>query len=307
MIKYCFFLIVLSSQLCVFGQMLDNSKGETFGYKPYFNTSFIKINKIKQIKGYYSTKAKSTGIKPTDDIYVYEFNRKGELIKEYKTQHKDTIVSQYTYDGNGNLILIRKSDKYGFHSFYYQYDSLNRIVAKEYRRDLNKSGDRIHFQLDKSYRISGETYSYENTTIGLKKYYYNSTGKVYQTEFFYEDADGYLLKQDSQLKTGSGRSKTVYRYGDKGLLSEKLIETYLTKKTTTKITFEYDENQNILAQHYYRNGEYITEFQIIYDSKTMLLSVILTRDVKTHFITILKLTDYSFFDENPTAEIEVKK
>jgi len=294
MIKYCVFLMVICSQVFVFGQMLDNSKGETFGEKPFFNTSFIQANKIKQIKGYYSTKAHSTGILPTDDIYVYEFNRLGQLTKEYKTKYKDTIVSQYNYDQNGNLILIRKSDKYGFHSFYYKYDSLNRIIAKEYRRDLNKSGDRIHFQLDKSYRISGETYSYENTPIGLKKYYYNSTGKIYQTEFFYEDEDGYLLKQDSQLKTGSGRSKTIYKYGDKGLLSEKLIETYLTKKTTTKIAFEYDENQNILAQYYYRNGEYVTEFQIIYDSKTMLLSVILTRDVKTHFITILKLTDYHF-------------
>ena len=277
--------------------MLDNTKGETFGEKPFFNTSFIQKNKIKEIKGYFSTKASNTGILPNDDIYFYKFNRKGELTKEYKTYYGDTIVSQYSYDTRGNLTQIRKSDKYGFHSHHFKYDSLNRIIAKEYRRDLNKSGDRINFDLDKSYHISGESYSYEDTPVGLKKYYYNSTGKVYQTEFYYRNEVGYLLKFNSKLKTGSGRSKTIFSYGDKGLISENNIETFLTKKTSTKITFEYDENQNVLAQHYYRNDNYITEFQIIYDQETMLLDVILTRDVKSEFITILKLTDYTFFDE----------
>jgi hypothetical protein len=287
--------------------MLDNSSGETFGDKPFFNTSVIKSNKIKEIKGYYSSKAELQGIVKSNNIYVYQFNQNGELTKEFRTQFGDTLVSQYGYDLNGNLIQIRKSDKYGFHSYHFGYDSLNRITSKEYRRDLNKSGDRINFQLDKSYHISGETYSYENTSIGLKKYYFNSTGKVYKTEFFYEDEDGYLLKNESNLKTGSGKSKTIYKYGDKGLISEKTVETYLMRKTTTKTTFEYDENQNVLAQHYYRNGEYITEFQIIYNSSTMLLSVILTKDVKTNHITILKLTDYTFYSDSIIAPVTNNK
>lgn len=299
------FILILSNN-CLFGQMLDNSSGDTFGKKPFFNTSFIKKNQIKEIKGYFSSKASMSGIEPSDDIYVYQFNRKGQLAKEYKTAYGDTIVNQYTYDKVGNLIQMRTSDKYGFHSHLYKYDSLNRIIEKEYRRDLNKSGDRINFQLDRSFHISGETYSYENTPIGLKKYYYNNSGKVYQTEFFYRDEDGYLLKYDSKLKTGSGRSKTTFKYGDKGLISEKVNETFLTKKTVTKTVFEYDEYQNVLAQHYYRNDIYITEFQIIYSEQTGLLSVILTRDVKTNFITILKLTDYTFYDEHVKGEIEIK-
>jgi hypothetical protein len=295
--KLPIFLILFSAKTVLFGQMLDNSRGDTFGEKPFFSTSFIQKNKIKEIKGYFSTKASETGILPSDDIYLYKFNKKGELIKEYKTYYGDTIVSQYKYDKTGNLIQIRKSDKYGFHSHHYKYDSLSRIIEKEYRRDLNKSGNCINFKLDKSFHISGETYSYEQTTIGLKKYYYNNSGKVYQTEFYYKDKDNYLLKYDSRLKTGSGRSKTEFKYGNKGLISEKNTETILTKKNTTKIIFEYDDNQNVLAQHYYRNDIYITEFQIIYNQETMLLSVILTRDVKSNFITILKLTDYTFFNE----------
>ncbi len=277
-------------------QMLDASNGELFNETPFFNTDFIKRNKIKQIKGYYSTKVDLDMIRPTNDVYVYLFDTDGKLIKEYNTKYGDTTVIQYSYDDNNNVIVIRKSDKYGFHSHHFKYDSLNRITFKEYRRDLNRTGDKLNFQLDKTYRISSESYKYENTPIGLKKYFYNSKGKLYQIEFFYKDDNGFLVKQESHLMTGHGRSVTTYAYGQKGLLVEKHTENHFAGKTTTTYKYEYDDNQNILAQHYYRNDKYITEFQIVYNSKTMLLSAIITRDEKTNYITILKFSDYSFFE-----------
>jgi len=139
--------------------MLDNSKGQTFSNTPFFNADFIKKNKIERITGYYSTKAESATIKKTNNIYVYQFNQKGELITEFKTKNKDTLVSQYHYDDNGNLSEIRKSDKYGFHSYHYTYDSIHRMLSQEYRRDINKTSDIINFELDKSYYISSEFYN----------------------------------------------------------------------------------------------------------------------------------------------------
>lgn len=294
--KLITFFISLLFSLIINAQMIDASKGELFNETPFFNTDFIKQNKIKEIKGYYSTKVDLDMIRPTNDVYAYLFNEKGQLIKEYNTKYGDTTVIQYTYDVNNNVIVIRKSDKYGFHSYHYQYDSLNRITFKEYRRDLNRTGDKLNFELDKTYRISSESYKYENTPIGLKKYYYNSKGILYQIEFYYKDENGFLIKQESHLITGQGRAITTYTYGDKGLLTEKHIETHFAGKTTTTYKYEYDDNQNVLAQHYYRNDKYITEFQIVYNSKTMLLSAIITRDEKTNFITILKFSDYSFFE-----------
>ena len=287
-------------------QMLDNSKGETFSNTPFFNTGFIKKNKVESITGYYSTKAELASIKKSKNIYVYQFNQKGELIKEFKTKNSDTIVSQYNYDTNGNLSQVRRSDKYGFHSYNYTYDSIHRMISQEYCRDINKTKNRIEFELDKSFYISSESYTYETTPVGLKKTYYNSKGRLFKTEFSYRNQYGYLLKQDYQLKTGSGRGLTTYNYGDKGLITEKLTETYIIGKTTTKMVFEYDEFENVLAQHYHRNGVYLTEYQIIYDDKTMLLSVILTRDVTLNFITILKFTNYTFFGDNSSEEIKIK-
>jgi len=292
-------IILISIFLFTFGlqaQMLDASNGELFNETPFFDSDFIKRNKIKEIKGYYSTKVDLDMIRPTNDVYAYLFDESGKLVKEYNTKYGDTTVIQYSYDDNNNVILLRKSDKYGFHSYLYQYDSLNRIIYKEYRRDLNRTGDKLNFELDKSFQISSESFKYENTPIGLKKYFYNSKGTLYQIEFFYKDENGFLIKQESHLITGQGRTVTTYTYGNKGLLAEKHTETHFAGKTTTTYKYEYDDNQNILAQHYYRNGQYITEFQIVYNSKTMLLSAIITRDEKTNFITILKFSDYTFYE-----------
>jgi len=286
--------------------MLDNSKGQTFSNTPFFNADFIKKNKIERITGYYSTKAESATIKKTNNIYVYQFNQKGELITEFKTKNKDTLVSQYHYDDNGNLSEIRKSDKYGFHSYHYTYDSIHRMLSQEYRRDINKTSDIINFELDKSYYISSEFYNYTTTPIGLKKTYLKSKHKIFKTEFIYKDEDGYLLKKEHQLKTGSGRGLTTYQYGDKGLITEKFTEAHIIGKTTTKMVFEYDEFENVLAQHHYRNGSYLTEYQIIYNENTLLLSAILTRDVHLNFITILKFSDYAFFGDSSNEEIKVK-
>ncbi len=293
--KYIIFLLfglIFSSS---FAQMIDNSKGKAFDDRPFFNVKFIKNNKIKKIKGYFSTKANLDLIRPNENIFVYDFNESGQLIKSYETKYGDTLINQYEYDIKGNVILHRKSDHYGFHSYTYKYDSLNRVIYKEYRRDLNRGKGRLNFELDKTYRISSESYTYEDTPIGLKKKYYNSNGKIFKIEFIYTDGNGYLTKKEAKLVNSNGRYITTFSYNEKGLLKEKYSEAFLVNKSSTKLLFEYDENQNLLAQHYYRNGNYITEYQIVYNSKTLLLNALITRDVATNFMTIIKFSDYDYY------------
>ena len=279
----------------VFGQILNHSNVELFNEDPRCNVNFIKNNKIKSIKGHYSTKADYDRIRPTNNVYVYEFNEEGYLIQDYKTVRKDTIVRAYEYDKNHNLTVIRQSDQYGFQSYHFTYDSLNRMIAKEYRRDINQKKSKVDFYLDESYIISKHTFSYENLKIGLKKSYYNSLGKVYQTEIFYTDEHGYLYKQESRSLTGVGSAKTDYQYNELGLLRECKTETVLNTKSTSRIRIEYDKHENIMAQHYYRNGVYKTEFQIVYNSETLLLNALLSRDIETNIITILKFSEYTYY------------
>ncbi len=276
-------------------QILDNSSGELFSEDPKFNSKFIKRNKIKSIKGYYSTKADYDRIRPTNNVYAYEFNRKGQLIKDYKTFRKDTMVRIYDYFNDDKLKMIRQSDQFGFHSYHFTYDSLNRLISKEYRRDVNGHGSLIDFEIDQTLIVYAETYEYEGKKNQLKMKYYNDLGKLYKFAFFYTDSNGYLFKEESQSINGNSRAETNYTYNTNGYLREKTSQKQIGEKVTTRIKFDYDSQNNILAQHYYRNGVYKTEFQIVYSSATMLLSALLARDIETNVITILKFSDYTYF------------
>ena len=290
---------ILLIQFCggLFSQILENTEGQTFGEKPNFVEDFVRRNKIKSIKGTFSTKAAMDYIRPNDDIYIYKFNQSGELTLEYKTQLGDTLVTIYLYDDRGNLTVLRKSDQYGFHSYHYKYDALNRIIYSEYRRDTNRGQDKLAFEPDQSLIVSTETFEYiELEGKNYKKIYYNNTGNIYKEEFFYFDENNYLIRQEGILKTGSGRTNTTYAYDEKGRLLEKYSESFVMGNYTSKYAYEYDEFGNILSLKYYRNGEYITEYQIMYYPETLLLLGIITRDHATNFMTILSFKEYVYFD-----------
>lgn len=294
-IKYFIFSLLFFIHLNGLTQMLDNSNGELFSEDPKFNIEFILKNKIKLIKGHYSTKADYDRIRPTTNVYVYEFNELGQLIKDYKTYRKDTVVRAYIYNEQNRLAVLRQSDQFGFHSYHYKYDSLNRLISKEYRRDVNKTGSKANLQIDQSLSVSTETYAYEGKANQLKQKYYNSLGKLYKYVFYYTNENRYLYREEMQSINGNSRSETTYNYNVNGFLSEKTSQKYLGKKITTRIQFEYDHQNNILAQHYYRNGVYKTEFQIVYSSQTMLLNALLARDIETNVITILKFSEYLYY------------
>lgn len=287
--------------------MLDNSHGEAFSDQPFFNADFIKANKIKRITGHYSTKASMDVIRENDLIYVYEFDSLGRMIEKYETVNlaggKDTIVNIYEYDKNNNLINYRKSDQHGFYSTHYEYDSLNRVVKTEYRRDMSKGRDRVHFKLDKSYVITYETSSYENSEGMEKRVYYNSYRKPFQTKFTYTDKNGYVVRDEERLTVHSGLRNIYYKYNPKGLLAEVSKTSNVMGKHTSKIIFKYDDFNNLLSKDFYKNGVHKTEYQIIYDPQTKMISAVLTRNVSDNFITILKFDQIDFFgNENSTVE-----
>lgn len=296
-----FRLILLSIGLIAtnigFSQIIDNTEGKTFGDVPFFNVDFIQRNKVKSIRGYYSTKATLDIIRKSTDFYCYEFNRAGQLVKDYNSQFGDTLVRMYEYDQNGRLSILRKSDKHGFESYHYIYDERGRILSEEYRRDLNKTGDKTNFELDKTYSVSIEKFEYLDLEgLNYKKIYYNTNGKIYMDEFYYFDEHGFLIRQEGRLKMGSGLSDLRFVYDEKGRVIEKILEKKMMGNYTSKWIYEYDEHSNVLAQHYYKNAEYITEHQLVYFQESMLLKAIITRDEATDFMTILQFTEYQYFD-----------
>lgn len=280
-----------------FAQILDNTLGQTFGEQPFFNDSFVKNNQIKSIKGFYSTKATLDIVRPTDDFYYYEFNKQGQLIKDYFTRFKDTLISHYSYDDKGNIASIRRSDKHGFYSYNFTYDSAGRVIEKDYRRDVNQTRNKVNFVLDRSFIVSVEKFEYVDfDSSSYKMLYYNNTGKVYKEEFYYFDEYNNLVTLEGRMKMGSGYNKTTYTYNNLGLLVEKTEFSKLINTTDSKWLYEYDAFGNVYALHIYKNGVYTTEYQIVYDQSTMLLNAIVTQDEETELLTILKFSAYTYYN-----------
>ena len=75
------------------------------------------------------------------------------------------------------------------------------------------------------------------------------------------------------------------------------IRTFLNVdgKFAEEWLYKYDDLGNLIEKHIYRNGKFVTDIQVIYNVDTKLLSSLLTRDVETNFIQILRFMDYEFY------------
>ena len=293
---FSFFLVGAFSQLS-WGQILDNTEGQTFGDRPYFNQQFISKNNIKSIRGFYSTKAAMDIIRKSEDIYWYDFDQKGRLKKEMRTQFGDTLVTMFEYDDAGRLKVTRKSDNYGFHSHHYEYDERDRIILKEYRRDVSKNGDKYDFELDRSFIVSEERFEYEDLEgKNYKKRYLNNAGKVYKEEIYFFNEYDLLVRQEGRLVMGSGITNVSFSYDEKGRVVEKTIEKKVMGSTKSVWKYEYDEHDNLLAQHYYKNDVYLKETQIVYHQETLLLEAVVNRETENSFVTILQFKSYLYYE-----------
>ncbi len=275
-------------------QLLDNKRGNAFTEKPFFNQDFIRLNKLKSLQGEYTYKKQGDIMRKTQYTYIYRFDKEGRLIFTFETRKDDHTVDTtwnfYDYYPNNLLKVHRKSNDGGFTSIHYTYDSLNRITSEEYHRDvLDSTGNVI-----KSIVFNRETMKYYATPRQQKKIVYNSYDLPYKEEFQYFDEDGYLVSKEELLKMTSGKIKYTYEYNEKGLLKAIRSASDHTGKFEEEYLFRYDDLGNLVEKHVYKNGEFTTDIQILYNDKTKLLSAVLTREVRTNFIMILRFMDYEF-------------
>ena len=281
--------------------MLDNSKGNAFTDVPFFNQDFIKINKIKHLRGTYTFKKMGDVLRDSEYIVNFEFNEKGELIQGYETKKYessiDTVVSFYGYDDAGKLQYKRDKDHRGFFSKHYQYDEKGRIIREEYRRDIDSLNSSIAPVFDRSTVINFETMSYQDFSNQVKKTVSNNYGFPYLEEIsYYHPELGYLVSVEQRLKMTYETQKTIYDYTSKGWISKIQTISSANSNANQEIIFKYDEMGNVIAKEIYKNGDFLVDVQIIYNTKTGLISYLLSRDVKSNFITILKFNQYEYFD-----------
>ena len=277
-------------------QIIDNKNGQAFTDQPFFDEKFIKLNKVNKIKGVYTFKKAGDIMRKTEFKSTYEFNELGQLIETFETRNddgiKDTIQNLYEYFPSNLLKIHRKKDSGGYGSIHYERDKQGRIISEETHRDVFKEKG----VLERTFIINKESMKYDTFPLQLKKTVSNSYDLPYMEEFSYFNSDGYLLEKEESLKMTSGKVKQVYEYNAKGLISAIRSNATIDGKFAEEWFFKYDELGNLTEKHIYKNGIFTTDIQIIYNVDTKLLSSVLTRDVKTNFIMILRFMNYEFFE-----------
>lgn len=277
-------------------QMLLNPKGDVLEDMPFFNPEFIKKHNIKSFRGGYATKFDHDIIRPNNDAFVYEFDRLGQLVRKFKIHMGDTLLSTYIYDYKGNVIIHRETNKFGYYEHRYRYSSDNRLMEMELRRDKKSHMNKLAFELDEKHTVAHEKYEYIPLEGNdYKRVCYNSADRVYKIEFFYFDSQGRLIKKESALHNGSGRSEINYFYDDQGHVEEVKTISKASRTHTNRKIFTYDEEGNVMSRMMYRNDKVISEEQLVYFEDSKLLKAILSRAEEGSMITILQFTNYKNF------------
>ncbi len=301
-IKAYFFIFFIYIPIAFQAQILEINK-PLFNDDPFFNTEFIRLNKVKSITGSRSTKKVQDIIRTKGLDYHYEFNTNGTLKQQMSTFHsnengKDTSIISYQYNKHNCLTVKRKNDHFGFYSNNYQLDSSNNIVKKTYCRDENISSTKGDFKLGEQYVIVSDSFSYQTSSpTQTKKKFFNNYGKVYKEQTNYFNEFGYLIEEYSKFIIGNKKSKITYEYDEKGRV--KAIDDFSDIANNKKLSqiYSYDEVGNVLEINFYKNEQHTTIKQYIYNKKSMLLDAQLIQDVETKLIRIIQYS-YVFYKKN---------
>lgn len=235
-------------------------------------------------------------MKNTTFNYVYSFNKEGQLAYTFETRtddgSTDTSWNRYKYDELGRLSVYRKSDQNGYIAIHYTYDDKDRVVAEEHFTEMTDSLGNV----TRTLAFNKETYEYFEYDAQTKRVRYNNYGLPYLEEFYNYNEDGYLVERIERVKMTGDVYTYHYAYNENGKLAAIRKTSNKTTEPQEELKFRYDELGNLIEKHIYRKGEFTTDIQIIYNSKTRLLSSVITRQVSTNFMMILRFLDYSFYE-----------
>lgn len=299
-LKYPFFLVILLISSHVSAQLLDNTKGVAFTDIPFFNTKFVKGCKLKEIHGKFTYKKQGDIMRESNYVYVFNFDTLGNLVRHYQTSKgdlvTDTNVRFYDYTQDGRIVRKRISQKKGFLSTYYSYNSNGQIVKEEVYRDIDTMNSLLNPSIERSILWNTETMDYQLYEGQYKKKVFNSYGNQYLEVTKYLDSLGYLAREEELYTITRNRITTKYSYSDKGWIEKVSVYKNTDTVPMSESRFTYDTFGNLQSKLIYKDGVFITEYQIIYSGLTGLLYSIVMREVSSNFISIIRFSEPTFWD-----------
>ncbi|MNK12785.1 hypothetical protein D3C87_308610 [compost metagenome] len=300
-LKYSFFLVLSFHLTQASAQLIENTKGYAFTDIPFFNTKFTKGCKLKEIRGKFTFKKQGDIMRESNYVYVFDFDTLGNLSRHYQTskgdQVTDTNVRFYDYTKDGRLVRKRISQRKGFLSTYYTYNSEGQIVKEEVYRDIDTMNSLLAPSIERSILWNTETMEYQLYEGQYKKKVFNSYGNQYLEMTRYMDSLGYLAREEELFTITRNKITTKYKYSDKGWIEKISVYKNTDPVPTSESHYTYDSFGNLQSKLVYKDGVFITEYQIVYSGLTGLLYSIIMREVSSNFITIIRFSEPTFWDK----------
>jgi hypothetical protein len=228
--------------------------------------------------------------------YYYYYNEANQLTDIVRFNEKarrllPDFLFEYTTTGLLQQMIAVQSGSSNYLIWNYEYNEKGNQTKESYVREYIDSLGNAQRTI-----LNSESMKYEYNDLQIKKTVYNNYDLPYKYEIIKYNELGFLVEREERYIMTMAVTTVKYNYNEKGYIASIASFEGSDILPREESIYQYDDFGNLLEKHVYRNGTFTTEFEMIYNEKSKLLSYVLTRDVSTNFIMILGFKDYEFFN-----------
>lgn len=319
-IKYSF--ILLATTFFASSQVLLPTPETAFEPQHHFNPEVISSKNVKKIVFEIVDKKDYEEVVNKHLVETYEFDSGGQLTRHYftnvvKTIEKQTTVSvprgkrkgyhtyvqthneylydttstSYFYNDKRRLSLKRYHDGAMYYeSRYYRYDSLGNLTKELRYRETNNSNDKSVFILGGQLLLSEDSFQYKKYESGqLHCFLLNNENRPYKQIISNYDSLGRKTRMNEFYTTAAWiKQESEFTYIN-GKMAMALFKGNANKEISIRITYDYDQYNELLTEKQFRNDVLQKEISYITDSHNHLLNSLVIRDHVNKSMRIIKL------------------
>lgn len=257
----------------------------------YFNSVFLRRNKIQEVRAEFSYKPDGREIKQSHREEVYGIDSLGRLVSQEQRSvlfglgTTDTVSYEINYNIQNQPLRVEKRIKNERSAHIYQHDGLNFILHQYVTQTADSTPWLIIYQ-ESLRRELGK----KNT---LAWYTQNELKKDYQKEVYVRDSTGTLVEYSRVLLFNNTGERFVYLYDHLGRLTQERGFALPSERETYLKTYLYDQT-NLIQEDLWEEGSLVSKKEFVY-RENLLLDAILYRDERLKSIQIIRFS-YSFFE-----------